>query len=173
MSTTSSSPNNSCTFLTANMLPRAIIIDVVFIPIYSLLLLGAIFNLIRHGRGRKAGYVQLVLFTSIRVVGNVLLTAAWCSHTTNVSVYVAGELRSCAGVSSKSSDAPLPSLPCAYRLLVAEFWLLISPDLVPRLVPTSFFSACRLQSQGAFACRNPQRPQPLGFDSLDHWLHHL
>ncbi|CAO1626190.1 unnamed protein product [Jaminaea pallidilutea] len=74
------------------MLPQAIIIDVVFIPIYFLLLLGAIFDLIRHGRGRKAGYVQLVLFTSIRVVGSVLLTAAWCSHTTKVSVYVAGFL---------------------------------------------------------------------------------
>ncbi|UZJ53790.1 hypothetical protein CBS101457_003110 [Exobasidium rhododendri] len=57
--------------------PATVLVDAVFIPIYAILLLMSLFNVIRHGHGRAAGYIFLVIFSLVRLAGNIMLVVAY------------------------------------------------------------------------------------------------
>lgn len=71
--------------------PTSIVIDIVFIPVFVILAIAAVVDVLRHGRGKVAGFIQLLIFCLTRLVGNALLAGACVSHSTNTGLYIAGE----------------------------------------------------------------------------------
>ncbi|PWN87474.1 hypothetical protein FA10DRAFT_216909, partial [Acaromyces ingoldii] len=60
--------------------PATVIVDVVFIPIYLLLLAFSIFNVVKHGTGKVFGFISICIFSAVRLVGNSLLVYVYNDH---------------------------------------------------------------------------------------------
>lgn len=45
-------------------MPTSVIVDIVFVPIYVVLAFASILNVIKHGRGKTAGFIYLVIFST-------------------------------------------------------------------------------------------------------------
>jgi hypothetical protein len=52
-------------------------IYIVFVAIFVPLLVLTIINLIKHSRGKVQAYLSLMIFETVRIVGNALLVAAY------------------------------------------------------------------------------------------------
>jgi len=74
-------------------------ISIALIPIYSLFLLIGIFLAIRHGFGRNAGWLYLILLSLIRLIG-ASLDLATINDPTNIDLFIGGATLQSIGLSA-------------------------------------------------------------------------
>lgn len=79
--------------------PTSIIIDTVFIPIYIVLAGLAFLNCTKHGRQRSVGFISLLIFAVVRVVGNILIVVEYNNHYTSITTTVWGYILQSIGYS--------------------------------------------------------------------------
>lgn len=57
--------------------PTTVLVDAIFIPVYVILLLCSIFNVTKHGAGKAFGFINICIFSLVRLAGNGLLVYAY------------------------------------------------------------------------------------------------
>lgn len=79
--------------------PTSTIINAVFIPLYTLTLLLNLSNVIKHGRGKTVGFISLLLFSLLHLIGNIMLVYSYKSHYKNINITVWGYILQSIGLS--------------------------------------------------------------------------
>lgn len=75
------------------------IINAVFIPLYIVLGLANLINVIKHGLARTSGFISLLLFSFCHLVGNILLVYEYVKHYPSITTTVWGYILQSIGLS--------------------------------------------------------------------------
>lgn len=79
--------------------PTSIVIDTVFIPLYVILFVANIPNVIKHGHKRAVGFISLPIFALLHLVGNVMLVVEYKKNYSSINVAVWGYILQSIGMS--------------------------------------------------------------------------
>lgn len=79
--------------------PTSVVIDTIFIPLYLILAALNLLNVIKHGHGRTVGFISLLLFSLLHLVGNILLVVEYKEKYSSIEVTVWGYILQSIGLS--------------------------------------------------------------------------
>lgn len=79
--------------------PTTTIFDAVFIPLYAIVGVLNLVNVVRHGRGRTVGFISLLIFSLVHLAGNILLVAEYKANYASIDVTVWGYILQSVGLS--------------------------------------------------------------------------
>ncbi|GAK63846.1 uncharacterized protein PAN0_003c2055 [Moesziomyces antarcticus] len=79
--------------------PTTTIFDAVFIPLYAIVGVLNLVNVVRHGRGRTVGFISLLIFSLVHLVGNVMLVVEYKTNYASITATVWGYILQSIGLS--------------------------------------------------------------------------
>lgn len=79
--------------------PTTTIFDAVFIPLYTIVGVLNLVNVVLHGRGRTVGFISLLIFSLVHLAGNILLVAEYKANYASIDVTVWGYILQSVGLS--------------------------------------------------------------------------
>ena len=93
------SPSSPILYLLTMTWPAVIIINCTFIPLYLILCILNIFNIVKHGARKTTGFLSLLLFSLTHLTGNLILVIEYNLHHSSINTTIWGYILQSIGLS--------------------------------------------------------------------------